>query len=221
MRAFTDTVATKAELISVLEAHAKADNFTKGIYWEEGKGCAVGCSLESFSDDPSNHFEYERVFGIPKIIARLEDGIFEGLSNEYSKWWPLAFASAITEGSDLSMIWPKFCVWLLSDKEHGVIRHAKTKQSKKSVLDVADLYKRKINGENIDENEFLATRKSAAAAAYSASDAAYASDADAAAAAAAYSAAADAAAYPDASAARQKARKNQADKLISLLKECK
>jgi hypothetical protein len=168
MKAFTNTVVSKAELISVLEAHALADNFTKGQYWENGKGCAVGCSLEHFTQNNSDHREFERLFGIPKVIARLEDGIFEGLSNNDSKWWPLAFAQAIPEGADLSMVLPKFVVWLLGDKENGVIRHVKTDESKKAISDVVDLYIRKIEGEDVSKKEWLIVRRADAAYAYGA-----------------------------------------------------
>lgn len=62
-----------------------------------------------------------------------------------------------------------------NDKEHGVIQFAK---NKKVVQDVADLYQRKINGEEVSKKEWkdacaaAAARADAAAAAY-ADDAAY------------------------------------------------
>ena len=202
MRAFKNTKVTKSELMAVLYKHAEMDNFTQGQYWEDGKGCDVGCMLQSFTDETNNHSLFPDLFGIPEVIARLSDSIFEGLSNEDAKWWPIARTEAINEGSDLSVIWPKFAVWLLED----VIRYS---SNKKVVQDVIDLYKRKIAGEDVSSDEFRVVRAAAAAA--------YAADAVAAAYAAA-AADAVAAAY---AAARQNKRKEQALKLIELLKECK
>ena len=96
MRAFVGTTVTKAAVLEQLRAHAKADEIIKGRYWEGGKGCAVGCSIHS-----GQHAEYEPRFGIPQVLARLEDCIFEGLSNKKAKAWPVRFMSAVPEGADL------------------------------------------------------------------------------------------------------------------------
>ena len=56
------------------------------------------------------------------------------------------------------MVWPKFAVWLLGDKDHGVIRHAKTDASKKAILDVVELYEKKVNGEEVNRGIWIAAR---------------------------------------------------------------
>jgi hypothetical protein len=107
MLAFTETKITKPQIISQLQAHAKADEFVKGLYWQDGKGCAVGCTIHS-----ENHAEYEDRFGIPEALARLEDTIFEGLPNVEAKKWPLKFMKTVKVGSDLSLVQWKFLLWL-------------------------------------------------------------------------------------------------------------
>ena len=118
MQAYTQTI-TKAEFVKELRAHQKADNFISGSYWneEQQKGCAVGCSLESISrikkikfsfDD---HSMYPKHLGIPEWLARLEDAIFEGVSIERSKRWPVEFAEAINEGADLEKIKTPFLIF--------------------------------------------------------------------------------------------------------------
>lgn len=124
MRAFIDTEVSKDQLIASIEAHHAADRIVQGRYWEDGRGCAVGCSLVDFKANPSDHAAYERLFGIPRVLARLEDGIFERLPKEAALEWPLRFTRAVREGSDLSLVWPKFAVWLLVDKDHGVVQFA-------------------------------------------------------------------------------------------------
>ena len=189
LTSFHNDQTIKGQLIANLKAHQLADEFIQGTYWKDGKGCAVGCSIVDFGGATDDHREYEHLFGISQAIARLEDGIFEGLSVDDSKWWPLAFAEAVPVGKDLSMVVPKFLVWLLGD----VIQYA-GEDSKKAIQAVIDLHERKITGDEINVEDWRSARKAAAAyaaAAYAnaANAAAYAADA----ADAAYANAADAA----------------------------
>ncbi|MES2395631.1 MAG: hypothetical protein V4549_06495 [Bacteroidota bacterium] len=193
----------KDKYVARVKAHAIADEIVKGQYWDNGKGCAVGCTIHD-----SNHGSYETELGIPRIIARLEDRIFEGLPNAEAKEFPLQFLSCIPVGVDLKNVWREFMVWLLVDEKTGVIRHAKTEQTKEAIIKVADMFKKSLT-EEISQKELnevraiartsYAAADAAAADAYAAAYAA-AADADAAYAAAAAAAAADAA-YADAAAA--------------------
>ena len=208
--AFHGQQGIKDQYLGRVKAHRKADEIIHGTYWEDGKGCAVGCTIHS-----GNHAEYETQLGIPRILARLEDGIFESLSNGLAQKWPERFLSAIEPGADLSEVWPKFAVWMLVDKKWGVLQFAKTARSKKAIQDVADAYKSVIKDKTL-RPDWETLRAAAAAAAYAAAAAAYA-----AAAAAAYAAAAAAAADGQRGKAYESARKKwreaQADKLIELL----
>ena len=103
MQAFLGKASVKREYLSRVRKHRKADELIHGTYWEHGKGCAVGCTVHS-----GNHGDYETQLGIPRILARLEDGIFESLSNGKAQEWPERFLSAIKPGADLSLVWPKF-----------------------------------------------------------------------------------------------------------------
>ena len=204
--------------------HHAADQIIQGKYWEHGKGCAVGCTIHGH-----DHSKYENELGIPRIIARLEDRIFEGIPNEEAKEFPLQFLQAIPVGKDLTPVWKKFLVWLLIDKTTGTINHAKKIETKKAIKDVAELIEKSIT-ENVTTEQFAEVRKAADAAAaaayaaYAAAAAAYAAAAADAADAAAADAAAYAAAYAAADAAadaRKKARTKRyhgmRDKLIELL----
>ena len=172
MLAFTETEVSKDQLIASLTAHAEADRFIKGAYWQNGKGCAVGCSLRDFRPkETGNHGLYEPLFGIPRILARLEDGIFENLPDNLSKEWPLRFANAVKPGSDLSMVWPKFMLWLLRDRLPKFA--AKNERALKAVNTVGDLYEAWVGGNKPSAKDF----KAAYAAAYAAEAAAYAADA--------------------------------------------
>jgi len=201
MLSFHNDEKIKKKYLARVRNHQKADEIVKGQYWENGKGCAVGCTVHS-----NQHSAYEDELGIPRILAMLEDGIFENIPNDLAQKWPERFLKAIKVGVDLSMVWPKFAVWMLTDKEFGVLQFARSDASKKSIQDVSDAYQSYIENSKIEINwRKLKSAAAAAAAAY----AAYAyADADA-----AY-------AYADADAdARTKWRIAQADKLIELLTE--
>ena len=192
MLAFHNDPAIKDKYLARVEQHQKADEIVQGYYWENGKGCAVGCTIHG-----SNHEAYEEELGIPRAIARLEDGIFERLSAAEAKGFPVSFLKAIPVGADLSMVVNRWLYWQLVDKENGVIRYAH-KDGKIAIERVATLLSRKIEGEEVSQVD-LGNARTAAANAAAASADAHASAANAAAADAA--AANAAAAYASSSAA--------------------
>ncbi len=243
--AFHESQELKDFVLNQLAIHREADKLVKGDYWNDGKGCAVGCTLEAvrlhngkFSDgiNHRSHALYESELGIPIIIAKLEDRFFESLPNGESQNWPERFTNTIAPGSNLAMVWPKFAYWLLTEE---VPLHIKNEKAKVVLAEVAALYKEWIDGTKPIAERWLNARKKAhaayaayaaaaaaadaAAAAYAAAAAAAAADAAAAYAAAAYAdaTATDAAAYAayaDATAARIASYRRQADKLIEILK---
>ncbi len=109
LRAFHGDPKIKAQYLARVRAHAKADELIHGVYWERGKGCAIGCTIHS-----SQHVKYETELGIPQMIANLEDRIFEGMANGDSKEFPAQFLSAIRPGTDLSRVGPTFLTEVLA-----------------------------------------------------------------------------------------------------------
>jgi hypothetical protein len=187
MLAYHNDPAIKFKLLADLQAHADADHIVKGQYWDNGKGCAVGCTLQSMNsanDDYDQHVEYETLLGIPRMLARLEDTIFEGLPNVEAKQWPMRFAAAIAPGADLSRVGWKWLHWLLTDGLPRVNNAAVTAAIAQSAEVLLPLTR----------GEPAASAAAAAAAVADAAAAAAAAVADAAAAAAAAVADADAAA---------------------------
>jgi len=112
MIAYHNDPKIKNDILQVLQSHYDADEFVKGHYWQNGKGCAVGCTVHC-----GDHSLYESHFGIPEALAHLEDCIFEGLPNRHAKEWPLQFMSAIPVGADLSRVQWQFLYWLMTTKE--------------------------------------------------------------------------------------------------------
>jgi len=181
MKAFTKKV-TKDEFIKEIKWHREQDAFIKGTYTEDNKnnfrGCAVGCSINSINKLLGTAYEYDEhidmaeTLQIPEWLVRLEDKIFEGLSEKDSKEWPLRFSEAINEGADLDKIKPEFLVYVLESMPgaHEFVHRA------------IALWKR-------DDLYSNAWKKESCAVYDDAADAAYAADAYDAAAAYAYAAA--------------------------------
>jgi hypothetical protein len=205
MLAYHSDPAIKAKYIARVNAHRNADELIQSTGWKDGKGCAVGCTLESY-----DHARYPIELGVPLHLAHLEDSLFELLSRQDAMAWPERFLSAIRPGSDLSGVWAKFAVWMLVDETHGVIRHASGRlDAEAAIRRVADLWR-----DGGTPEEFRQAR------AYAYADAA--SDAADAAAYAAYDAAADAAAGVGGGGGARRAAKSKwasvaCDKLIALL----
>lgn len=115
LRAFHGDPDVKATYLARVEAHRQADEIVQGVYWEHGKGCAVGCTIHS--DD---HARYETELGVPTTLARLQDRIFEGLPRTEAKEFPAAFLAAIPVGADLTKVAPRFLYALILRRRAAV-----------------------------------------------------------------------------------------------------
>ena len=236
MLAYHNDPAIKAKLLADLQAHADADRLVKGQYWQNGRGCAVSCTLQSVgaAGDADNHSEYETRLGIPQMLAQLEDRIFEGLPNADAMRWPMRFSAAINPGADLSLVGWKFLHWLLTQ---GLPR-VKDSAVKAAIAQCADVLLPLTLGESFDRATDAAARAAtyaetdanhaAARAAWAAARAAARAAVDAATDAAAHAAdaaahaagaAAYAATYAATYAAADAAYQRMADKLVQLLED--
>jgi hypothetical protein len=201
MEAFKGDKKLKKMLLDEIVRHRKADLLRQGSYKTKIDGkfrfCAVGCAIETLNlklgKDYSNndHNAYETELEIPRTLAYLEDKIFERLPRGKAMMWPEHFFAAIPVGADLSLVVPKLMLWIMDD----VKKYAKkSPQILKAIQTVRELYRRKIKGEIITDEEWNSACRNAADAAYAAAAAAaayaaYAADAAYAAAHAAYAAA--------------------------------
>lgn len=126
---YNNDPALKEKYLARVSAHAEADEIIKGQYWENGKGCAVGCTIHS-----SNHAAYEEEIG-PEWLAQLEDTLFEGMDNGDAKAFPLAFLQAIPVGVNLERVKWQFCAFLLTENIARVLTLAIDDTLKRTVVD--------------------------------------------------------------------------------------
>jgi hypothetical protein len=226
MQAYHNNESVKQLYLDRVAAHEAADEVVQGLYWENGKGCAVGCTIHS-----DQHSDYPELLGVPEDLAWLQDTIFEGLTPERAKTFPREFLAAINVGADLSKVGNRFMVWLLIDPDHGVVQYA-DERGADAIRAVAALHQRVAEGDTVTDAEWDAAQtaaRAAEAAARAAAEAAARAAAWAAARAAwdtawatawAAEAAARAAGWAAARAAWA-ARAAQADKLLALLRAAK
>lgn len=152
MQAYLNKPNLKNEVLAQMAMHREEDNLVKGQYWEDGKGCAVGCLIKG--DD---HSQYETMFGIPKELAGLEDAIFEGLPNDKAMLWPEKFLNAFEVGKDYTKVRNKFAVWLLIDPNDGVIKFMDS-DNRNIIEDVANLHQRVVDNDPPKNMEWATTR---------------------------------------------------------------
>jgi hypothetical protein len=163
----------KEVYLARVRAHRIADEIVKGKYWQNGKGCAVGCTIHS-----SDHGKYEVELGIPEWLARVEDIIFEGLPNKRAMLWPEEFLEAIKPGVDLDKIKTPLTIFILEDAIESMNAcvfdadkfpdvKAALEQSKAAVTKVIRCYR-----EGSDLSAAYSAARSVAESAYSADSAA-------------------------------------------------
>lgn len=111
MRAFHSDPAIKAKYVDRIAAHRAGGTLLKGVgYWTDGKGNATGCAIRG-----SNHALFETELGIPQMLARMQDTIFEGLPADQAQLWPSRFLAAVEPGADLTAVGWRLIYWLLTD----------------------------------------------------------------------------------------------------------
>lgn len=152
MKAFHNDLKIKAKYLARVAAHREADQLIKGIYWENGRGCGVGCTIHS-----ADHSLYQTELGIPEWLARVEDTIFEGLPNEQALAWPEQFLSAIRPGADLEKVNAPFMIYLM-ERVLKNFDNEKYPEVTKVIKEVSRLYK-----ESGTSAEFKAVQEEAAA----------------------------------------------------------
>ena len=99
MQAFHNDPAVKAKYQQRLAAHRAAEELIQGTGYDGRKGCAVGCTLNSY-----DHSSYPGELGLPEWLACLEDRIFEGLPKGKAEQFAEDFLAAIPVGADVSKV---------------------------------------------------------------------------------------------------------------------
>lgn len=114
---------------------------------------------EKFMERVRKHRELDELHK-GAMSGRSDDGTFRGCAVvcTMETYNHAAYETEIGVPRLLSKVGDQFMHWLLVDPEAGVIRHAKSEQTKKAVQDVAALYVKKIAGETVTLEQWEAVR---------------------------------------------------------------
>lgn len=110
MKAYHGNKDTKSKYIERMKAHMAADELVRGngIGFEDGKGCAVGCTLNKY-----DHLAFEIELGIPTWVAHLLDTLHENTSDNIWPTYSLRFLETIKPGVDLEAVKAPFLIFIL------------------------------------------------------------------------------------------------------------
>ena len=90
------------QLRQQVAAHVAADSIAQGIYWDEDskRGCFIGCLAHA--NDPKIN---EQTYGLPVMVQRIAESIFEALPADEAKTFFAALPDAVgCDGKDLSKV---------------------------------------------------------------------------------------------------------------------
>ncbi|MGR3219215.1 MAG: hypothetical protein ACUZ8H_05275 [Candidatus Anammoxibacter sp.] len=226
--------ATQRKYIERAIQHRKADEIVQGLYWEDGKGCCVGC-LAHANDDA--HEALKKQTGTPIWLSKVADTLHEGMPKSDCKFWPERFITAIpknktSEYMDKNVKAP-FLIYILEQSLKN-FDHEKFPDVKESIEGSIELWKRKDFGstewanaarsaarsaENAARSAVWSAARSAAwSAAWSAENAARSAE-NAARSAENAARSAENAAWSAENAARSAAYKDYADKLVEIMEK--
>lgn len=136
LEAFHGKQAIKDKYIARVRVHRETDRLVRGTGYENGRGCAVGCTLDRYE-----HAAYEAELGIPEWLARVEDTLFEGMPEDEAMLWPERFLAAIKPGANLEKVKAPFLIFVLKAALKS-FDHKKSPDCKKVIDDVIALWKR-------------------------------------------------------------------------------
>jgi hypothetical protein len=144
MQSFRNDTAVKVETLRRLRAHAAAGEVRNApTHWQDGAGSPAACMV----DDPSLAIWQERL-SIPKALGSLVDTIAALLGTaeraaEFGQDW----LEAVPIGRDLHGVAHAVLVRLLTDPEHGVIRHATSDPERQMIDRVMALHQQSQSGD--------------------------------------------------------------------------
>jgi hypothetical protein len=189
MKTYQNKKSVKTKYLKRVSDHQKADNLMQGYgYWKDGKGCALGCTMQQDSD---THQLFHTEIA-PEWLAHLIDHTFEALPKEAARKWTYEVLEAIPTGipyERMDAMRDRLQIRWLKHNLKVVIDEA----AKQAIKQVIALLTRAIKGDEPTSKEWLAAELAARSAARSAAWSAVRSAAESASRSAVWSAAESAA----------------------------
>ncbi len=143
LQAYFNDKTIKEKYVKRIVCHRKADELIHGKYWENGKGCAIGCILE---EPEGCHKLFESELGLPVWLAHVVDYLFEAMRNGKAKEFPEQVLKSIKIGVNLDITYHKFCLFLLKE----VCKNTGNEIVKPSIDKVVELHTRILTYNKLD-----------------------------------------------------------------------
>ena len=164
-------VSVLKRLIPLADRHQKADEYRAGHYWQgngSGTGCAVGCTIHDAiklgvlpqATSHESHASIAKATGLPEMVWRLADNIFEGLPEDDRPAWTPRLLRAAAKCKNLERV-PALIMTRLAER---LAADAIRDDVKAVTLVVAGLWRRRANGDEPDAKEWDAAWQQAYAA---------------------------------------------------------
>ena len=148
MLAYKNDPELKKKYVERAIAHRKADETVQSY---NGRDCIIRCLAHS---NTNAHGVLENDANLPRELNCLAARIFRSLPRESSNLFAERYVEAPEVGADLSLVASKFLLWILDDEVKKSFDADKFPEVEKCRLAVVNLYKRKIAGERISNEEW-------------------------------------------------------------------
>ena len=156
------------ELIPLADAHRAADEYVSGTYEWVGGACAVGCTVHDAirlgklpaDTGAGDHRAVARATGLPEMVWRLANRVFEGLPAADQPAWTPRFLRAAAASPSPATVPARVMARLARRLADDAIRE----DVRAASLAVAALWGRRGRGDDPPEIEWDAARSRAAAA---------------------------------------------------------
>jgi hypothetical protein len=167
----------KAKTLAAYDAHIKQDALIRGTYAKQNgvfKGCHIGClvhdltgadaqSIKDMGGNQRRDIIAEKI-GQPNWLTSLAEYFFERLEPPKNQQVSRAILDATPVGVDLTPVYHRFMIWLLTDEQHGSRQYADDAGQKATDAIVA-LHERAASSDTPKNEEWDAARVAAKAAA--------------------------------------------------------
>jgi hypothetical protein len=224
MLSYHNDPAIKEKYVKRFAQHRAADAVIQGTGYEKGRGCFVGCTLESYQ-----HSRFPIELGWPEWLAHLADRIFEELPESQAPQFGTDLLDCVPVGVDLEPVKWQLAIWRHENQLKALENNTEpyTEKCRSAITQVVEycrsMLDKKFDSESATraaEAAQAAARSAAAAADSAAQAAAWSALAAAWSAAAAADSAARSAAWSAAESAAESAHwQSERDMLLKLVKE--
>lgn len=143
-----------------VKGHEDADHLIQGYgYWKDGKGCALGCTMEV---NNNSHQKFHEEIA-PEWLAHLADHLFESLQKEDARKWTGQFLDAIPVGipyDQFNAVRDRFQIFWL-ERQQTQIDVKEYPQVNEASQTVIDLLNRALRGEEPESAAWSAAESAA------------------------------------------------------------